>query len=356
MNKATLLTIVLLTLTTFGEDGNIIFSNRNIPKASGNGTYHVPLWQDDFRTGAGALPGGVTVGLFTEFGQLLGSTLLRTDANAQYFATSATPLTVPGVPPGSRAKLLVRAWQGSGTWDQARAGGSFRLAEWAFTTQPLGGAGFPTPNMTGWGREDGEGLIVGLPEWFMNVTIPLKPGFSLVGIPFYSRYGGSWIGSIESWFSTNVVGGLPGGTTIYKFENGSFIPAVWDDLDNKFSPDSAAALPLQPSDGVFVYLPGSVEKTLTVYGANIGRTICTPVPTGLSIRCAPGPLKTTLSTSQFPAADGDAIYVYDPATRQFAISIFDGLDNRWTSDLTIPLGQAVYIFRAGPATNWCRTF
>jgi hypothetical protein len=38
--------------------------------------------------------------------------MLRTDAFSQFFATSATPVYIPGVAPGQTAALVVRAWQG----------------------------------------------------------------------------------------------------------------------------------------------------------------------------------------------------------------------------------------------------
>ncbi|HUS36042.1 MAG TPA: hypothetical protein VM680_11890, partial [Verrucomicrobiae bacterium] len=176
MKTKNLLFVLLTTISALAQ-GEIIFANRNIPTASGtgggngNGTYNMPIWEYNpapgvqTGNGAGDLPGGVTVGLFTVGGEMIGSTLLRTDANSQFFATSAQILKVPNAEPGTTATLLVRAWQGPGGFANAKANGYLVWDEMAFTTRPLGGtnssgAVFPTPKMTGWGSEDGTGWVV----------------------------------------------------------------------------------------------------------------------------------------------------------------------------------------------------
>jgi len=160
-------------------DGNITFANRFIPIASGastgggngDGTYHVPIRQYNGgapgTVGAGTLPGGVTVGLFltSNLGTPLATTLLRSTTSTEFFANSAQTVFVTGNAPGTTPNLTVRAWQGAAGFDAAKNGGQ-QFGEWAFTPKPLGGtpAGggtpIPTPNMTGWGPEDGSGLTL----------------------------------------------------------------------------------------------------------------------------------------------------------------------------------------------------
>jgi hypothetical protein len=195
MKKAVfVLAVCLLSGSVYGQitvNGNIIFANRNIPTLSGtgggngNGTYNVPFWECSpipgvqTGNGAGDLAGGVTVGLFQAGSTTpLATTLLRTDANSQFFATSAMPVEVPGVAPGQSAALVVRVWQGA-SLAAAKSGGLQWLDETvpgaaglAFTSRPLGGTPptpgstpVPTPNMTGWGPEDGTGFqFVCIPE------------------------------------------------------------------------------------------------------------------------------------------------------------------------------------------------
>jgi hypothetical protein len=187
MKKALLVLVAgLMTASAYAQNGNIIFANRNVPTLSGtgggngNGTYNVPIWEYNALpgvqtgNGAGDLPGGVTVGLFQAGSTTpLATTLLRTDANSQFFATSATPVDIPGVAPGQTASLVVRAWQGASLAAAKAPGSTLQYldetvpgaAGLAFTSRPLGGTPpqpgstpVPTPNMTGWGPEDGTGF------------------------------------------------------------------------------------------------------------------------------------------------------------------------------------------------------
>ena len=177
MKKALfVLAAVTMAASAFAQ-GTIIFQNRNVPTASGSGTYNVPIWEfgGTGSNAAGDLPGGVTVGLFDQAGTLIGSSLLRTDAapsvNSGFFATAAQTLTVPNAAPGSTPTLIVRAWQGA-SLAAAKAPGS--TLQWmdetsdprnSFTTKQLGGTpagGLPItpPGMTGWGPESGAGLTL----------------------------------------------------------------------------------------------------------------------------------------------------------------------------------------------------
>lgn len=187
MKKAVLvLAVYLISCSVSAQtpvDGYMIFANRNVPTlsgtggANGNGTYNIPIWEYNplpgvqTGNGAGELPGGVTVGLFLAGTTTpLATALLRTDANSQFFATSATVVYIPGVAPGQTAPLVVRAWQGASI-AAAKSGGLQFMDETtdarnAFTSGPLSrtpppepGSNFiPSTGMTGWGPEDGTGF------------------------------------------------------------------------------------------------------------------------------------------------------------------------------------------------------
>ena len=182
MKKALLvLAAVAMGASAFAQ-GTIVFANRNIPIISGgttgggngNGTYNVPIWEPNTTSnGAGDMPGGVTIGLFApgaaDSATPLATSLLRTDANSQFFATASQTVTVPGSDAGTTPTLLVRGWQGAGGFAAAK-GGAGAYGEWSFTTKPLGGTpasgGLPItpPSMTGWGPESGAGLALLIPE------------------------------------------------------------------------------------------------------------------------------------------------------------------------------------------------
>lgn len=176
--KTISLVLIVGTAANVLAQGTIVFANRNIPTASGtgggngNGTYNVPILCNG--DGVGDIAGGFTVGLFNAAGSLIGSSLLRTDLNSQFFATGSQTLTVPGVEAGSTANLVVRGWQGPGTFAEAKATGRAYMDEIsfagnAFTSRPLGGTppggGLPItpPGMTGWGPESGAGFEL-IPE------------------------------------------------------------------------------------------------------------------------------------------------------------------------------------------------
>jgi hypothetical protein len=168
--------IALQTFTFAGTNwGRIVFANHRIPTKSGtggsngNGTYDAPIWLaadgNINGQGAGALPGGVAVGLFQygapDFAGPLAVSWLRTDANSQFFGIPSTQeVEVPGVLPGSPAVLVIRAWQNtSQSYAAAQASGAV-FNEWRFTTMPLGdGKQIPIPGMTGWGLENGSGIF-----------------------------------------------------------------------------------------------------------------------------------------------------------------------------------------------------
>jgi hypothetical protein len=181
MNKALLAIVaVLLTSTSVlsqsSTDGTIIMKNAGVLTTSGT-AYNVPLYQfghlGDATAGAGLLPGGVTVGLFTQNGTTpLATGLLGTAPNnaAFIFTPLQQTVTVTGSPPGSTPTFVIRAWQtafgaGLAGYNAARnIGGAW--GEWSFTTQPLGGTppggGLPitSPTFTGWGEPNGTGYTL----------------------------------------------------------------------------------------------------------------------------------------------------------------------------------------------------
>jgi hypothetical protein len=168
MKKALLaLAIVAAGISTFAQ-GQIDFINRNIgTRADPQVLYHVPIFVAGGRatgTGAGNLPGGVTVGLFEAGSNTpLVSTPLRTGTPAAGAVFRDTLTATTSSPAGTTPTLIVRAWQGA-SFDAARNSTTLQWGEWSFTPNQLGGTppggGLPiaTPGMTGWGPEDGTGF------------------------------------------------------------------------------------------------------------------------------------------------------------------------------------------------------
>jgi MYXO-CTERM domain-containing protein len=156
MKKAIFILVAAALNSPVFADGTIKFSNRSIDKADGSGQYDVPIWVEGPTgiEGAGSLPGGVTVGLFFQ-GQQVATTPLRNTTSTQFFAISSQTAVIPGVEAGTTQTLVVREWQGPGSFADARDGGLL-WGEQSFVSRPLGGADskgniFLPPTMTGWG-------------------------------------------------------------------------------------------------------------------------------------------------------------------------------------------------------------
>lgn len=187
---------------------------------------------------------------------------------------------------------------------------------------------------------------------YVNTT--LKPGFNLVSNPLNAANN-----SISALFS-NMGGGVPGGTTVYKYKNGSFLSWQYDDLDAKFNPDTALTETSVPGEGVFVFLTGAADKVVTFVGEVVQGNTTTPLPRGFSIKSSVVPTAGKpdgYGAGSIPAAGGDTLFKYNTASKSYTSSGFDDLDLKWVPDLpSIAVGEAFFYFRAGAETSWARTF
>jgi len=154
--KKALLTLAALTVASSAfAQGTINFFNNNLTGPSG--TYRAGVFRDNEPAvigdnkniadpanqplvGAGA---GFTVGLFlaSNLSTPLATTTFRTANNFEVFAATIPDVAVTGVPAGSTANLVVRAWEtAAGSYDASTHRGEF-----AFTSRALGG---PNPDPT----------------------------------------------------------------------------------------------------------------------------------------------------------------------------------------------------------------
>jgi len=207
MKKAliVLAAVAAVCASTYAQSSStVIFKNRNIatpspnqfladgvtpnpnyiPGGNNNGSFNVPIYQFGNNTGAGLLPGGVTVGLFYN-NNLLGTSILGTTAGGSpFFVTpSNQELQIKDAagnvpPPGSTPPLVVRAWQTSaGSFDAAKAGG-FQYGEWSFNSAPISVAGSPPstpPDLIPWGT-----VVEGAP--YSNAGVHLVPEPSTIAL------------------------------------------------------------------------------------------------------------------------------------------------------------------------------
>jgi hypothetical protein len=126
-----------------------------------------------------------------------------------------------------------------------------------------------------------------------------------------------------------------------------------------------------PGEGVFVFLPTptaageAANKVVTFVGEVPQNATSTPIPKGFSIKSsvvpqavAPDKTKNTDGTpAPIPATDGDSLYRYIPATKNYDVRSYIELLGGWDSPLpVINVGEAFYYFHTGNSTTWNRTF
>ena len=180
---------------------------------------------------------------------------------------------------------------------------------------------------------------------YVTTKIPAK-GFALISNPLTAADN-----TIQALFK-----GAAPGTTVYKFTGTSFASASFDDIDNKFIPDSVANLTVLPGEGVFVFNPTAAEASFTFVGEVPQGTLKNAYPKGLSVRSSMVPQGGTAKDLGLKGAAGDTIYQFDPATQKYLSSSFDDIDNDWVPKLTpLAVGQA-FILNAAVAASWDRTF
>jgi hypothetical protein len=79
-----------------------------------------------------------------------------------------------------------------------------------------------------------------------------------------------------------------------------------------------------------------------------------PIPAGFSIKSSQVPQAGQLDTILgFPVAEGDAVYIFDPATASYAVSIYEF--GAWDVPPVIAVGQGFFVNKAAAAA-WTRNF
>lgn len=180
---------------------------------------------------------------------------------------------------------------------------------------------------------------------YVNTTI--VPGYNLISNPLDNKAGNT-IG--------NLFGGpsLPDGTTIYAFKNGTFAtPAQVD--GGEIVPPTAAALVVNPGEGVFVRNITSQNATVTFVGEVPQGDVGFDIPKGFSIVASKVPQAGTADSLGLKGNDGDTVYQYNEATQNYEQpSISD--TGEWIPPLKpLEVGEAFFI-KSVNGSRWDRTF
>jgi hypothetical protein len=177
---------------------------------------------------------------------------------------------------------------------------------------------------------------------YINLTA--QPGFNLVAnqlIPADATV-------------TAVLAGVPGGTTVYKYD-----PATGYDIntyDDLFEEWENPAQTVSPGEGFWLRNPGSEDLTITLVGEVPQGTLSMDLAEGFNLVSSMVPQAGGLVADLgFTPGDGDTVYTYDPATGYF-ISAWDELFGEWDNgEPQIGVGDGFWI-RSAAGGTWTRDF
>jgi len=185
------------------------------------------------------------------------------------------------------------------------------------------------------------------------VNTSLVPGFNLISNPLDNKNGNV----IQDLFK-NITPTIPNALTVYKFVNGAYKFAKYDDLAQAFG-GGAETLSVDPlkGEGVFVSVPGSATLQVTFVGEVPQGTLAVPIVKGFQILSSPVPQAGTATDFKLKdvAQQGDTLYKWDPAAKKYIISKFDDLVGDFGTAVTIGVGEA-FFYNSAAAKTWTRTF
>jgi hypothetical protein len=184
-------------------------------------------------------------------------------------------------------------------------------------------------------------------------NVVLAPGYNLIANPFIVTPNNSL---------TNVITGCPGGTLAYEWDVGkqSFgAAAYFDTLDGWTTP-----FDLSPGKGCLVHMN---SRWTNVFQGEVPQGSFTNFILGtnkLSLLSSKLLQRGTITSAlKLPVADGTDLYFYRTNSQSYsnAYSYFDGFG--WfdvnapsaPAEPVIEVGQAFFIARPGPGTNWLQS-
>jgi hypothetical protein len=178
---------------------------------------------------------------------------------------------------------------------------------------------------------------------YVNVTLAADK-FTMIANPLDNKgTGGNTI--------SNLFQNVPEGTTIYKFDNASGSYSI---NTFEFGEWANGGDTLAPGDGAFIKTPAGSDVTVTFVGEVMQGALSNPIPAGFSIKSSQVPQSGQLDTDLgFPAAEGDIIYLFDPAAGTYSIHAYEF--GEWSIAPVPAVGEAFFVSKTA-AASWTRTF
>jgi len=177
---------------------------------------------------------------------------------------------------------------------------------------------------------------------YINVPVPV--GFSIIANQLIAADM-----KISALFPS-----VPGGTTIYKFNNQKNGYEV-NSYDSDFKEWSDANMTLVPGEGAFILNASTAAFTVTFVGEVPQGDVSLDIPAGFSIISSKVPQAGELESLAYKPAGGDTVYRFDNAAKGYKISSYDADFQEWDSKPSVNVGEGFFILKK-TADKWTRNF
>lgn len=173
------------------------------------------------------------------------------------------------------------------------------------------------------------------------VSVTLAPGFSMISNPLMAPSN-----RVDALFPN-----FPDGTTLNKFDTTLFRLTKNALSNGKWvNPDET----LSPGEGAIISNPTANFRPHSFVGEVLQGDLSLPLPAGFSVRSSLVPLPGVIDLDLgFPAAEGDAIHLFDRDQQQYVIYAFE--KGKWSpGPPLVAAGESFWVGKTA-AGNWVQT-
>jgi hypothetical protein len=177
------------------------------------------------------------------------------------------------------------------------------------------------------------------------IQVTCNPGYTLVANQLVT----------ENNTVPELFAGVPGGTTVYKFDsvNTKFLV---NQYDAEFEEWGDMSMTVDPGEGVFVLNPTQEPIVITFVGEVLQGDLEVPLAAGYSIVSSKVPQAGLLETDLgYVPAGGDTVYKFDNANTKYLVHQYDAEFAEWDVQPALAVGEAVFLLKSEAGT-WNRTF
>jgi hypothetical protein len=118
------------------------------------------------------------------------------------------------------------------------------------------------------------------------------------------------------------------------------------------------AATINPGEGFFLFAPSAYTNTFVGEVAQGSTTV--PIASSFSVISSPPPIGGPASSvlAQLPAADGDFVLRWNPATQDFFSDVptYVAGSGTWVPNSTFEVGEGFLFFHNGAPVSWVRNF